>query len=140
METAKLPRLLGAIFYDTIIVFTIIFIAAQWFPLIPEAMQTLLWMKIFKQIYVLSLCFIYFAYSWQRGGQTIGMKSWRLQIIQNNGSNNKLSWSQCFVRYTVAILSWLPFSLGFIWTHLNKQNLSWHDKASKTRLIVIPKK
>ena len=143
MNSARLPRILGAIIYDTLIVFAIIFVAAQWFPLLPEQYQTHIAIKLLKQIYVLGIAFLYFGYSWRRGGQTIGMKSWRIQV-QNSGKdieeNTQPGWKQCLIRYLVAIISWLPAGLGFIWTLFDAKHRSWHDIASSTRLVVLPKK
>lgn len=140
MDYARLPRVLGSVFYDTIIVFSIIFIAAQWFPLLPEHLQAHIGITLFKQVYVLGICFLYFAYSWRRGAQTIGMKAWRLKIIQSNNPKAGVSWRQCAIRYLVAIGSWIALGgLGFLWILFSKQHRSWHDLASKTHLIVLPK-
>lgn len=140
MDYARLPRVLGSVFYDTFIVFTIVFIAAQWFPLLPEHLQTKIGIKLLKQSYVLGICFLYFAYSWRRGGQTIGMKAWRLKIIHSNNPKTSISWRQCAIRYLVAIGSWIALGgLGFLWILFGKQHRSWHDLASKTHLIVLPK-
>lgn len=140
MDYARLPRILGAVVYDTLIVFALVFIAAQWFPLVPEALQAQLGMKIFKQLYVLLICFIYFAYSWRRGGQTIGMKAWRLKLVQSDSLTSDISWRQCLIRYLVAIGSWLALGgLGFLWILFSKQHRSWHDLASKTHLVTLAK-
>jgi len=142
MNSAHLPRILGAIIYDTMIVFAIIFVAAQWFPLIPEQYQTHIALKLLKQIYVLGIAFFYFGYSWRRGGQTIGMKAWRIRAQSaRTGSTEyiQLSWKQCLIRYLVAIVSWFPAGLGFIWTLFDSKHRSWHDMASSTRLVVLPK-
>lgn len=140
MNQARLPRILGAIFYDTLIAFAIIFVAAQWFPLLPEQYQTIPAMIIFKQIYVLGITFLYFAYSWRRGGQTIGMKSWRLRLQSSESDGKEISWRQCLIRYSVSIFSWLLAGLGFLWILFSSQHRSWHDLASNTHLIVLPKK
>ena len=139
MNQARLPRILGAIFYDTMIVFAIIFVAAQWFPMVPAQYQSMPAMIIFKQIYVLGITFLYFGYSWRRGGQTIGMKSWRLRIQNSESIETAISWRQCLIRYSVSIFSWLLAGLGFLWTLFNADHRSWHDLASNTRLIVLPK-
>jgi len=144
MDAARLPRILGAIFYDLIIVFAIIFVAAQWFPLVPVSLQNTSSMILVKQLYMLGISFLYFAYSWKRGGQTIGMKSWRVKLLQDKlpqkeKQKKPVSWRQCMVRYLVAIISWLAFGLGFIWIIFSPQHKSWHDMASDTRLVVIPK-
>ncbi len=140
MDYARLPRILGAIFYDTLIVFSLVFVAAQWFPLVPEHLQTQPSMQLLKQLYVLTICFAYFAYSWRRGGQTIGMKAWRLKLMQSDVSTHDISWKQCLIRYLVAIISWLALGgLGFLWILFNKQHRSWHDLASKTHLVTLAK-
>jgi len=140
MDSARLPRILGAVIYDVIIVFAIIFIAAQWFPLVPEPLKDKPALILFKQAYILGISFVYFAYSWQRGGQTIGMKSWKIKILQNDNSQKPVSWSQSARRFLVAIISWLVCGLGFIWILFSAQHRSWHDQASSTRLVVVPKK
>jgi uncharacterized RDD family membrane protein YckC len=139
MIPARLTRVLGAIIYDLIIVLAIIFIAAQWFPLIPESSQHNPVITLFKQVYILGISFLYFAYSWRRGGQTIGMKPWRIRLCNQVGTQNKISWRQCAIRYLVAIISWLAAALGFIWIIFSKQHRSWHDLASGTVLVVVPK-
>jgi len=139
MIPAHLTRVLGAIIYDLIIVFAIIFIAAQWFPLIPESLQADPAINLFKQVYILGISFIYFAYSWRRGGQTIGMKSWRLRLQSSEPEKPEISWRQCLIRYSVSIFSWLLAGLGFLWTLFSPQHRSWHDLASNTHLIVLPK-
>lgn len=95
---------------------------------------------IFKQIYVLGIAFLYFGYSWRRGGQTIGMKSWRLRLQNNLAKNEEISWRQCLIRYTVSIFSWLFAGLGFLWTLFSNNHRSWHDLASHSHLVVLPKK
>jgi uncharacterized RDD family membrane protein YckC len=147
MDSASLPRILGAITYDLIIVFAIIFVAAQWFPLVPEHLQSSPALILFKQVYILGISYFYFAYSWQRGGQTIGMKSWRIRLLQNNtgqyepGQNerNTIGWRQSAIRYSIAIVSWLIVGMGFIWIVFSHQHKSWHDIASGTRLVLLPK-
>jgi uncharacterized RDD family membrane protein YckC len=139
MDSARLPRILAAIIYDIIIVFAIIFLAAQWFPYIPESLQSTLPVRLFKQVYMLSIGFIYFAYSWRRGGQTIGMKSWRIKLTQEKDQSPVISLQQCAIRYCVAIISWLTVGLGFLWIVLSKQHKSWHDHASSTCLCMVPK-
>ena len=147
MDPASLPRIMGAITYDLIIVFAIVFIAAQWFPLVPVHLQSSPAMTVFKQAYILGISFLYFAYSWQRGGQTIGMKAWRIKLLQNNSRPHgtepdkaqPVGWRQSAIRYSIAIISWLIAGIGFFWIVFSHQHNSWHDMASGTRLIMVPK-
>ena len=43
------------------------------------------------------------------------------------------------VRLGAAILSWLPLGLGFIWVLFDSDRLTWHDRLSGTRLVLLPK-
>jgi len=74
---------------------------------------------------------------WTRGGQTLGMKAWRLKVLRNDGQPLKLK--DGLLRYFAAILSWAAFGLGFIWVLMDREGLAWHDRISKTRLVLIKK-
>ncbi|MCC7121242.1 MAG: RDD family protein [Gammaproteobacteria bacterium] len=53
----------------------------------------------------------YFAGCWRRGGQTLGMKSWRIRVV-DAGSGAPLSWRQASLRFIVAVLHWLPLAFA----------------------------
>ncbi len=75
---------------------------------------------------------------WRRGGQTLGMRAWRLRLL--NDDPGQLSLMQCLVRFLVSIISFLLCGLGYFWIWLDKDGLSWHDRYSNTRVIRVPKK
>lgn len=81
---------------------------------------------------------VYATTSWRRGGQTLGMRPWRLQVIAAGGGHptTRALWR----RYAVATLSLLAGGLGFWWAWLDRDALAWHDRASRTRMIRVPKK
>jgi uncharacterized RDD family membrane protein YckC len=75
---------------------------------------------------------------WTRGGQTLGMRAWRLKVLRNDGQPLQLK--DALLRYFAAILSWALLGLGFIWILLDKEGLAWHDRISNTRLVILEKK
>lgn len=75
---------------------------------------------------------------WTRGGQTLGMRAWRLKVLRNDGK--PLKPKDALLRYFAAILSWAALGLGFIWILFDKEGLAWHDRISKTRLVILAKK
>ncbi len=75
---------------------------------------------------------------WRRGGQTLGMRAWRLRLL--NDDPGQLSLMQCLVRFLVSLISFLLCGLGYFWIWLDKDGLSWHDRYSNTRVIRVPKK
>jgi len=81
---------------------------------------------------------LYFVPSWRRGGQTLGMRPWRLRVVASDGAAP--SWRVLCVRYVVATISLLLGGLGFWWAWVDRERLTWHDRASSTRMIRLPKK
>jgi uncharacterized RDD family membrane protein YckC len=80
---------------------------------------------------------LYATVSWRRGGQTLGMRPWRLQLTAADGS--KPGWSKLWLRYAVATGSLLLGGLGFWLAWFDREKLTWHDRVSGTRLIRLPK-
>lgn len=89
------------------------------------------------QLYLLLITFSFFAGFWTHGGQTIGMRAWRIRVIGQDG--RPLSWPQATIRFLAAIFSWLVAGLGFWWILLDANGLAWHDHLSKSRLILLKK-
>ena len=70
--------------------------------------------------------------SWRRGGQTLGMRPWRLRWSADDGAAP--GWRALLVRYTVGTASLLLAGLGFWWAWFDRDRLTWHDRASGTRM------
>lgn len=79
----------------------------------------------------------YATISWRRGGQTLGMRPWRLRLTGRDGG--RPGWRALWVRYAVATLSLLLAGLGFWWAWIDRERLTWHDRASGTRMVREPK-
>lgn len=97
-----------------------------------SALQWLLWACCW------AVTGLYATLSWQRGGQTLGMRPWRLQVVGAEGRTPRRG--QLWVRYAVGTLSVLLGGLGLWWALVDRQRLSWHDRASGTRIIRLPKR
>jgi uncharacterized RDD family membrane protein YckC len=81
---------------------------------------------------------LYVVLSWRRGGQTLGMRPWRLQVLDLAG--NVPATRALWRRYAVASVSLLLGGLGFWWAWIDRDRLTWHDRASGTRLARWPKR
>jgi uncharacterized RDD family membrane protein YckC len=77
-------------------------------------------------------------YFWRRGGQTLGMRSWRLRILSTTGK--PLTYTQCLLRLAMAVPSFALCYLGYLWMLIDKGHLTWHDRYSETQVIREPKK
>ncbi|HRF84692.1 MAG TPA: RDD family protein [Pseudoxanthomonas sp.] len=81
---------------------------------------------------------LYATLSWRRGGQTLGMRPWRLKLIATHGGAP--GWKALWLRFAVGLLSLLAGGLGFWWAWFDRDRLAWHDRASGTRLVRVPKR
>ena len=66
-------------------------------------------------------------------GQTIGMQAWKIRLVSLNSS--KLNAKQTYLRCLVSTLSFVCFGIGYFWILFNKNNLSWSDVATNTRIV-----
>lgn len=93
-----------------------------------SALQWLLWLTCWLATGV------YAVTSWRRGGQTLGMRPWRLRLFFP-GAAEPDGWKALWIRYCVGTVSLLLCGLGFWWAWLDRDRLTWHDRASGTRLV-----
>lgn len=75
----------------------------------------------------------YAVVSWRRGGQTIGMRAWRLHVVARDGGTP--GWRALATRFAVGALSLLVVGAGFAWAWVDRERLTWHDRASGTRIV-----
>jgi len=94
-------------------------------------LQVLLWLVCW------AIAGAYAVLSWARGGQTLGMRPWRLRVVAADGGTPTRK--ALLLRYGVATLSLLLAGLGFWWAWIDRQHLAWHDRASRTRMVRIEK-
>lgn len=81
---------------------------------------------------------VYATFSWRRGGQTLGMRPWRIAVVAVGGG--RVSTRALWLRYTVGTLSLLLCGAGLWWAWLDRERLAWHDRASGTRIVRLPRR
>jgi len=89
------------------------------------------------QLFIIATPFLFFGWFWTHGGQTLGMRAWRLKLLDDKGQ--PLTWRQSLIRVAGAYLSALALGLGYLWILLDPDRLSWHDRLSSTRLVILSK-
>lgn len=141
-DTATLPhcgllRRLAAILYDGLLLLALLFIASAIHLAISGGEEARTGSDIIRSLFMVLIAFAFFAWFWLHGGQTLGMRAWRIRL-QNRGGGPITPW-QALLRFLVAILSWLFLGLGFLWSLFDKEKLTWHDRYSMSELVVIPK-
>ena len=132
-------RRLFAIFYDCFLLLAIYFVVSGVAIALNrgtavEPGNTLQPLMVFILV---SLSYLYFAWFWMHGGQTLGMKTWQIQLrsIDTGEINHKIT----VIRFITALFSWGFAGLGFLWAFIDKQNRCWHDISSKTIMVDLRK-
>lgn len=141
VDYASLPhcgllRRLGAIAYDSLLLGAVLILASG-LALLVTGGETARPGNPFMTSYFFLVSFLFYAWFWMHGGQTLGMRAWRIRVQQLDG-RNITPW-QALLRFIMAVIAWLPFGLGFLWSLFDREQRTWHDRFSETVLVVIPK-
>ncbi len=134
---AGLARRLGAAFYDTLLLAALlVLVSFVYLPLTEHALPPFLRRTLY-QLLLLTVSGAYFAGFWVHGGQTLGLRTWKLRLVSRDGS--PVTWARALRRFAAAIVSWLCLGLGFWWVLVDRDKLAWHDRLSGTRLVRFQK-
>lgn len=147
---APLWRRFAAMIYDSLILLAIsmfygaltalIYVVTQGDP--GKDYQPMMQGPLFQFGWLLSLAGFY-VYFWYRGGQTVGMRAWRLRLVSANSSSEDSSavpLKHCLLRAAIGPFSLIIFGLGYLWAWLDRNGDCLHDKWSGTRVLLLPKK
>jgi len=135
--TPGLPRRLAALFYDGVLLFALLLVATG----VAMGVQMLVvggpspvqgqWLRAWLFLVISG----FFAYFWTHGGQTLGMSAWRLRLVRTDGGNPRLP--DALLRLACATIALAPAGLGLWWVLIDPKGLAWHDRWSRTRLILV---
>jgi uncharacterized RDD family membrane protein YckC len=130
----SLIRRLLAVFYDALLLLALFFVTTAVMMSFNDGKaiqpgQTLFWLH---KLILIIISFLFYGWFWTHGGQTLGMKSWKMQLTQDNGQT--VTWPVALVRFGTAMLSWAAFGLGFMWSLFDSRSRTWHDIASGSAL------
>lgn len=140
--SANLFKRLASMVYDALIVIAIWFLIGFAFLAIkgpdiaktdPHILQT--------QLFPLLLLgtFAFYSWFWTHGGQTLGMRAWRLQVVDAHLDGRPINLVQCLSRFLMALISLTALGLGYWWVLFSPSGDSWHDSFSGTRTLLLPK-
>jgi uncharacterized RDD family membrane protein YckC len=128
-------------FYDTLLFGTTILIAGAilstlitramgWENMPPDSpLAKFLFLSYFLMAFGL------FGWFWTHGGQTLGMRAWKIRVVTMHGQ--PLNWQHAFFRFVGALISWTFVGAGFLIALADPEQLTWHDRFSRTRLIRV---
>lgn len=135
-------RIIASAVYDALIILGLLMVAgaiAVGVNYLMTGQEAISQNNLIFQFYLLTVISSYYLYFWSKSGQTVGMKAWRLKVI-NLAAEEKPGIGQLLLRQLVAIPAYGCLFLGVLWQNWDPAQLNWHDRASRTKLIYIPKK
>ncbi len=86
---------------------------------------------------LLAVLFAFFGWCWTHGGQTLGMRAWRLRVVRADGT--AMGWPDACRRYAVSWLVLTPALLGLWWALFDRDRMTLQDRLSGTRTVLMPK-
>lgn len=89
----------------------------------------IVWMFVLMLVYAL-----YFPYFWARGGQTPGMRPFRLWVVRDT-DGTALTWRPALLRMIGMFFVSGILYLGFVWVFIDKRRRAWHDLIAGTIVI-----
>ena len=85
-------------------------------------------------LFLLTITYLYFTWQWTHGGQTLGMRAWKMRLRQHDTGN--VRWRNASLRFLLAMLSGVALGAGFCLALISPDRLAFHDRYSNTRLHV----
>lgn len=135
LEYVGLVRRLMAIVYDVFLLLALLFVATAITMIFNHgnAIEPGQALYPFYVCFLLIISFCFYGWFWTHGGQTLGMKTWKMKLLQKNA--RPITWRLAFIRFITAAISWSAVGLGFIWSLFHPQKRTWHDIASNCVVI-----
>ena len=125
---------MGALLYDALLLIAIWM--ATLFPwVIANSGEAVVGLLV-QSVLLLELIGFYLFF-WSRQGQTLGMKAWRIRLVDTTG--HPPAFKQLLIRLATAPLSVLSCGLGYLWFYMGDRRQTWHDRLSGTMVVHLPR-
>ncbi|AIY42669.1 putative transmembrane protein [Collimonas arenae] len=149
-----MKRRFGSIMYESMLLFGILFISGWIFSTLLQQ-RSALYLRHAQQAWLFLVLTAYFVWCWSHGGQTLAMKTWRIRLVNRDGSTVKagravlrflLSWCWFLPGLALAwalgahawMLVWVPMANFILWSmtiYLDPQRQFLHDRIAGTKLV-----
>lgn len=130
---AGLLRRVGALVYDLLLLLAALMVVTAIATLATggEALYPAPW---WYKLLLLVTWTLFWCGFWVHGGQTLGMKAWHLRLLTEDG--RPVGWRAAGLRLLAALAAMAPAGLGLWWSLIDRERLAWHDRLSRTRVVV----
>lgn len=132
LSPAPLWRRVAALCYDLLVIaalsvcFTLVVLAARLGRAVPAG-------SVWFELCLLAIALLFFSGFWTRGGQTLGMRAWRIRVVAEDGTT--IGAPRAVLRFAAGLVALAPAGLGFWWGFFDAQRRGWHDRWTRTRVV-----
>jgi uncharacterized RDD family membrane protein YckC len=160
--SASLWRRLAAMVYDGLLLFAVMVVAFLPTLLFTHGLQGPSGkFKIIVQFYLFSVIYVYLGWLWTHGGQTLGMRAWKIKLVQRDGT--PVTWllglfyyvislpMWGFLIFTIAVNAsmiptpallahtphWLLYGLSLTWFVIDHLPNNWRERLAKLRMVEL---
>jgi uncharacterized RDD family membrane protein YckC len=109
IQPASTTKRLLAIVYDSLLLIAILFLAMAVMSLILKG-ENQKDGNLVATIYLILVSYGFFAWFWIHGGQTLGMRAWKLQLVSTEKS--PINYKQAAIRFSTAMPAWVIILIG----------------------------
>ena len=135
MTSPNILKRLAACFYELLLLIAIwLIIAGVFIAIFGDATHEL--KRLFLQLLLWTLTGAYFVWCWKKTGQTLAMKTWKMQLVSRSGQ--PLSYEQLIMRYALASIGLVAAGAGFWWMIFDREHLFLHDRLTGCCVISTP--
>ena len=135
MQPAGFLKRVLALVYDSLLIGAIVLVLSLLLVFVnggyPESGSFVSFIQFFILIFAGP---IFYSYFWiANKGQTTGMQAWKIQLVTVD--ETELNIKKTMLRCLISTNSLICFGLVYFWILYDKNNLSWSDKLTKTKVI-----
>ena len=135
MQPAGFLKRILALVYDSLLIAAIVLFLSLLLVFIngsyPESGSFLSFIQFFILVVTGP---IFYSYFWiVNKGQTTGMQAWKIKLVTMD--ETELNIKKTMLRCLISTISFAFIGLGYLWILYDKENLSWSDILTKTKVI-----
>ena len=126
-------RRLASMLYESMLLFAVAFLGTWLFQFAAGTLAIEGWRRHLLQLFILAVFAAYFIWCWQRGGQTLAMKTWRIRVVTKDG-HRRIPPRTALLRFAYAVLL-VPTLIGVFWAMVDRDRQFLHDRLAGSLLI-----
>jgi uncharacterized RDD family membrane protein YckC len=158
--SASLWRRLAAMVYDSLLIFAVLVIIGATTLPFTNGLGISRDNIVFK-FYLFGALYAFLGWFWTHGGQTLGMRAWKIKLLQRNGY--PVTWHLAFFYYLVSLPMWgflifaiavnagiiptpaflahsphwILYSLALVWFVIDHLPNNWRERVAGLRMVVV---